>query len=206
VATLERPRLAARLTEIASKPIELFNRALPEAASKAIAVTTTQALNSALRMALRTLNDEPKAASSYLHKTLASTSGAIGGSFGLAALLIELPISTIIILRSIGDIARAEGEDLRDPETMLSCLQVFALACLRAKLTPRIAGILRCAACCPNRSPKPRASLSIAGCWRKAAQFWCAYWHRSHPVSVSLSLRSLRLKLCQLSERSAAQR
>ena len=127
VATLARPRLAARLAEIAGKPIELFNRALPEAASKAIAVTTTQALNSALRMALRTLNDEPKAASSYLHKTLAATSGAIGGSFGLAALPIELPISTIIMLRSIGDIARAEGEDLRDPETALSCLQVFAL-------------------------------------------------------------------------------
>jgi hypothetical protein len=34
---------------MAGKPIELFNRALPEAASKAIAVTTTQALNSALR-------------------------------------------------------------------------------------------------------------------------------------------------------------
>jgi hypothetical protein len=78
-------------------------------------------------MARRTLNDKPKAASSYLHKTLAATSGAIGGSFGLAALPIELPISTVIMLRSIGDIARAEGEDLRDPETTLSCLQVFAL-------------------------------------------------------------------------------
>ena len=56
MATLARPRLAARLAEIAGKPIELFNRASPEAASKAIAVTTTQALNSALRMALRTFN------------------------------------------------------------------------------------------------------------------------------------------------------
>jgi hypothetical protein len=33
VATLEHPRLAARLAEIAGKPIELFNRALPETAS-----------------------------------------------------------------------------------------------------------------------------------------------------------------------------
>ena len=30
VKTLEHPRLAARLAEIAGKPIELFNRALPE--------------------------------------------------------------------------------------------------------------------------------------------------------------------------------
>jgi hypothetical protein len=95
--------LAARLSEIAGKPVELFNRALPETASKAIAVATTRALNTALRVALRTMQNEPKAASSYLHKALAATSG----------------------------VARAEGEDLRDPETALSCLQVFALGGLK---------------------------------------------------------------------------
>jgi hypothetical protein len=79
VETLEHPRLAARLTEIAGKPIELFNRALPETASRAIAVSTTQALNAALRVALRTMENEPKAASSYLHKVLAATSGAVAG-------------------------------------------------------------------------------------------------------------------------------
>jgi hypothetical protein len=131
VATLEHPSFAARLAELAGKPIELFNRALPETASKAIAVATTKALNTALRVALRTMQNEPKAASSYLHKALAATSGAVGGSFGLAALPIELLVSTVIMLRSIGDIARAEGEDLRDPETALSCLQVFALGGLK---------------------------------------------------------------------------
>jgi EcsC protein family len=133
IAALEHPGLAARLAEIAGKPIELFNRALPEPASKAIAVATTQALRTALSVALRTMQNEPKAASSYLHKALAATSGAVGGSFGLAALPIELPISTVIMLRSIGDIARAEGEDLRDPETALSCLQVFALGGLKGE-------------------------------------------------------------------------
>ena len=43
------------------------------------------------------------------------------------ALPIELPVSTIIMLRSIADIARSEGEDLSDPESALSCVQVFAL-------------------------------------------------------------------------------
>jgi hypothetical protein len=133
VATLEHPSFAARLAELAGKPIELFSRALPETASKAIAVATTTALNTALRVALRTIQNEPKAASSYLHKALAATSGAVGGSFGLAALPIELPISTIIMLRSIGDIARAEGEDVHDPETALSCLQVFALGGLKGE-------------------------------------------------------------------------
>ena len=53
--------------------------------------------------------------------------GSAGGAFGLAALPFELPVSTIIMLRSIADIARSEGEDLSDPDTALSCVQVFAL-------------------------------------------------------------------------------
>jgi hypothetical protein len=134
VAALEQPGLVARLAELAGKPIEMFNRSLPETASKAIAVATTQALNTALRVALRTMQNEPKRASSYLHKALATTSGAVGGSFGLAALPLELPISTVIMLRSIGDIARAEGQDFRDPETRLSCLQVFALGGLKGEV------------------------------------------------------------------------
>jgi hypothetical protein len=50
-----------------------------------------------------------------------------------------------------------------------------------------------------------RASLSFARRWQKVAQFWCVYWHRSHPISVSSSLRRWRPKLCPLSARSAAQ-
>jgi hypothetical protein len=126
-ATLEHPGLAARLGNIAGKPIELVGRALPEAASEAVATATTKALHAALAVALRTMEKEPKAASRLLHKALAAASGAVGGGFGLAALPVELPISTIIMLRSIGDIARSEGEDLADPESALACLQVFAL-------------------------------------------------------------------------------
>jgi hypothetical protein len=44
VATLEHPALAARLGNIAGKPIELVGRALPEAASEAVATATTKAL------------------------------------------------------------------------------------------------------------------------------------------------------------------
>src|SRR5262245_23302662 len=121
-ATLEHPGLAARLGNIAGKPIELVGRALPEAASKAVAAATTKALEAALAVALHTMEKEPKAASRLLRRR-----GAVGGGFGLAALPVELPISTIIMLRSIGDIARSEGEDLADAESALACLQVFAL-------------------------------------------------------------------------------
>jgi hypothetical protein len=46
---------------------------------------------------------------------------------GFAALAVELPVSTCVILRSIADIARAEGHDLSLLETRLACLEVFAL-------------------------------------------------------------------------------
>jgi hypothetical protein len=37
------------------------------------------------------------------------------------------------IERSMMTVERAEGEDLRDPETPLSCLQVFALGGLEGR-------------------------------------------------------------------------
>src|SRR6201999_3525862 len=69
----------------------------------------------------------PRSNSQFLHRMLATASGAAGGTFGLAALPVELPVSTVIMLRSIADIARSEGEDLADPETALACVEVFAL-------------------------------------------------------------------------------
>jgi len=127
VHLLENASLAARLTNIVGKPIELVGLALPEGASKVIAAATTKGLNAALQVALRTMENRPEAASRLLHKALATASGAIGGSLGLVTAPLEIPISTIIMLRSIADIARSEGENLADPDAALSCVQVFAL-------------------------------------------------------------------------------
>jgi len=127
VELLEHPSLAARLANMAGKPIELIGRVLPAPAAQAIATATTKALEAAVKVALRTIRHDPLAGSRRLHKALATASGAVGGAFGLAMLPIELPVSTIIMLRAIADIARSEGEDLSDPETAFSCVQVFAL-------------------------------------------------------------------------------
>jgi hypothetical protein len=109
------------------KPIELIGDVLPASASRAVAIATAKALEMALKVALRTMRRAPRVGSQLLHKALATASGAAGGAFGLATLPIELPVSTIIMLRSIADIARSEGEDLSDPASALSCVQVFAL-------------------------------------------------------------------------------
>jgi hypothetical protein len=127
VRALEHPSLAARLTNMVGKPIELIGYALPEVASNAISAATSKALEAALKVALLTMRKKSSDGSKILHKALATASGAAGGAFGLASLPIELPVSTIIILRSIADIAQSEGENLSDPEAALSCIQVFAL-------------------------------------------------------------------------------
>jgi hypothetical protein len=127
VAALEYPSLAARLGNMAGRPIELLGSALPAAAAQAISAATSKALEIALQVALRTMQGSRPSLSQRFHKILATASGAAGGALGWASLPIELPVSTVIMLRSIAEIARSEGEDLSDPEAALSCMQVFAL-------------------------------------------------------------------------------
>jgi len=54
-------------------------------------------------------------------------SGATCGAFGAPALVVDLPFTTCIMLRSIAAIAKAEGEDLDDPAARVACMEVFAL-------------------------------------------------------------------------------
>jgi hypothetical protein len=127
VQSLEHSGFAARLANMVGKPIELIGDALPTPVRRTISTATTKALHAALKVALRTMQGGPQGGSRLMHKVLATASGAAGGAFGLATLPIELPVSTIIMLRSIAEIARSEGEDPSDPEAALSCIQVFAL-------------------------------------------------------------------------------
>jgi EcsC protein family len=127
IQALEHPSFVARLGNMIGKPLELIGQALPASAAQIITGATTKGLEVALKVALRTMRGTPRPGSQLLHKALATASGAAGGAFGLAMLPIEVPVSTIIMLRSIAEIARAEGENLSDPEAALSCVQVFAL-------------------------------------------------------------------------------
>jgi EcsC protein family len=127
VEALETPSFAARLSAVAGRPIELLGQALPEAVSETASRATQVALTRALRYALKTIPKETAEPEARLHRALAALSGAMGGALGISAVLVELPISTTIMLRAIARIAQSEGEDLSDPETALACLQVFAL-------------------------------------------------------------------------------
>ncbi|TWU25165.1 EcsC protein family protein [Novipirellula galeiformis] len=127
---LEHHGIADRLTELVGAPITASLRMLPDAAEKTLYAAIDKSLRVALDVALRTLGDDAlKTGKPRLltHKLLAGITGAAGGALGGATIAAELPVSTVLILRSVADIARSEGEDLSSVESRLACLQVFAL-------------------------------------------------------------------------------
>ena len=126
VRTLEQPSLPGRLSVLLGRQLDLAEQVIPDSLLKAANTAAGTALRVALRAAIATL-PTAKSASPRFHTALAAISGAAGGAMGLATLPIELPVSTTIILRSIADIARRNGEDTSDPATALACLEVFAL-------------------------------------------------------------------------------
>ena len=126
-ALLENPGLAAKITGLIGMPIEKALKLLPEKWAKVVNEATRKSLETALQAALLTLDDKPQHSWEFLHKLVVAATGAGGGAFGLLGLPVELPLSTTIMLRSIADIARSEGERLRTPDAKLACLEVFAL-------------------------------------------------------------------------------
>ena len=128
VQRLETSSVAARIGYVIGMPIEKALAALPGHWSTIVSRVTRVALEKALDAALFSLKAERPVASNRLHKMLAGVSGAIGGTFGISALAVELPVSATLMLRSIADIARGFGEDLRDLDTRMACLTVFALS------------------------------------------------------------------------------
>ena len=128
LAILERPSLAARLSGIVGRPVEFFGRALPASMLRMAQKAAEAALTASLKVLLSDRIPRGGDKTGIWHKVLAATSGAMGGTFGVTGLAVELPISTAIILHAITAIAHEQGEDLRDPETLFACLEVFALA------------------------------------------------------------------------------
>lgn len=128
VVLLEHPGLIARLSDVLGKPVEVIIDRLPAGANSTIDGATRRALGAALKLALSTLKPSRRGqARDRFHTMAAGAAGAAGGAFGLASLAVELPVTTTIILRSVADVARSEGENLRDIQTRLACLEVFAL-------------------------------------------------------------------------------
>jgi len=128
VETLENPTWAMRVVNLIGIPIEEATKLLPRKAGAIVSKATTLAVRKALVAAVTTMGRGHRGTpSKWLHRAAVGGSGGVGGFFGLPGLAVELPISTVLMLRAIADIARSEGEDIGSIEGQLACLQVFAL-------------------------------------------------------------------------------
>ncbi|MGH6850710.1 MAG: EcsC family protein [Methylocella sp.] len=124
---LESTSLAIRLSAILGRQAGAIASIVPANLAEIASRAAETAIRSGLYFALRSLAGKPLRDRRRMHKSIAVLAGAAGGAFGISSLPVELPFSTTIMLRSIADIARAEGQDLSDPITALACLEVFAL-------------------------------------------------------------------------------
>ena len=129
---LENPSLVIQLSSAAGMPVEAvlktLARRVPESVVEAVRQSSQKSLHYVMSNTTRSLKDQVLvSASPRLHQAAVMATGAVGGLFGVHALVIELPITTSIMFRSIVDIARAEGEMPRDSDTLLNAMQVFAM-------------------------------------------------------------------------------
>jgi hypothetical protein len=129
VSILERESFVAKLTELTGEPVTRIMKMLPRVASDRIHQAVQSALNRALTVALNGLEREAAfEPAPWAFQAMSGITGGLGGFFGLPALVVELPVTTILILRSIATIAKRRGENLKDPAVRLQCLEVLALA------------------------------------------------------------------------------
>jgi hypothetical protein len=59
------------------------------------------------------------------HQVAAAVTGALGGLGGVASTMVDLPVTTTLILRSVQEIAAGYGEDISEEAVRVQCLAVF---------------------------------------------------------------------------------
>jgi hypothetical protein len=126
---LEHPSLAARLSDVLATPFAETMKLMPRRWKKELDRRVENNMYRVLKMAMGSMDHrEAVPSSDLLHRALVTGTGAVGGFFGPLTVLAELPVATALIMRSIADIARSEGEDIMgNREARLACVQVFAL-------------------------------------------------------------------------------
>lgn len=138
VEILEYPTFADQASKMIGKPLEFAIKALPNKVLSKLETLTNACMEQAYKVVLMTVDSKKsfKKSRNGMHKTVVTLTGATGGFLGGLGLAVELPISTGIMMRSIADIARSEGEDLATAESRIACLQVLALDTTNRKDVP----------------------------------------------------------------------
>jgi uncharacterized protein (DUF697 family) len=126
-ALLEKDSAAVKLATLFGDLAESIVRCLPQKQRRQIENACLVGLEKSWEFSVTTLSAPglpPE--SEKQHRRYAILSGAVGG-VGVATLFAELPVTTVIMMRAVADIAKSEGEDFRQFDTKIACLQVFAL-------------------------------------------------------------------------------
>ncbi len=126
---LEHPSLAARLSDVLASPFEEVMKLMPRRWKRRLDHGVETNMYRLLKMAMGSMDSrDPIPSSDWAHRAMVAGTGAVGGFFGPLTVLAELPVATALMMRSIADIARSEGEDIMGSrEARLACVQVFAL-------------------------------------------------------------------------------
>jgi hypothetical protein len=125
---LERPSFALKIADVVGQPFTRAVGLLPKATNRPLMRVLEAAIYKCLTVAVDSLDGTPPVAPSrWIPRLTTGVAGGVGGLFGAAALPVELPLTTMLMLQSIADIARYQGEDLTRLEARLACLEVFAL-------------------------------------------------------------------------------
>ena len=113
---------------------------------------TNKALKAAVDFAVKTMDEGINQPSNdRWHQAAVMVAGGAGGAAGVPGLLVELPITTVMMFRSIADIARSNGENIASEEAKVECLTVFSLGGkdgggyfeLRSELAQAVTGAVR---------------------------------------------------------------
>jgi hypothetical protein len=137
VRLLEQNHLVARIAATAGVAVERLTRMLPAGAHATIQDVAERALRvalegAALGVVVKLDGPGPRAwlsrrlSSRWFDRAAVTISGITGGAGGLAGTVVELPVTTAMMLRSIAQIATGEGEDVASEAGKLECLTVFA--------------------------------------------------------------------------------
>jgi hypothetical protein len=127
VKRLENPSLARHIAELAGQPIGRALLKAPGPLKARFDKAAETAIMRCLDVAVKSLKPARKPPMTRVASMIAGLSGGFGGALGVAGLPIELPVTTILMLRAIANIARHYGEDLSRLEARLACVEVFAL-------------------------------------------------------------------------------
>ncbi len=113
------------LNRVGGSVESIIDRA-PEPLQNAFNRAVEHALGYAVSGAQKTRGFLPD--NSPLTRTMTTAFGALGGMGGLATALVELPVTTVFLLRTVQDEALENGFDPQEPGVQFDCVQVLATA------------------------------------------------------------------------------